>query len=97
MFHSKALLSFILISLAVVDASPLRHGTGKATLSFATTINQSGTLNIADKDRARAQALKNAGHLGKRDKSISVTNAAVTYTAQVGVGSPATDCMWIGY
>ncbi|KAF8448674.1 family A1 protease [Boletus edulis BED1] len=91
MFHSKALLSLILISSAVVDASPLSRSTGKATLSFATRINESGTLNIVDKDRARAQAFKNADHLGKRDGSISVTNSAVTYTAQVGVGNPATE------
>ena len=95
MFHSKALLSLILISLAAVNASPLSRRSGKAALSFATRINESGTGNIAEKDRARAQALKSASHLGKRTASIGVTNTAVTYTAQVGVGSPATDCMWI--
>ena len=94
MFPSKALLSLILISLAAVDASPLSRSTGKATLSFATRINENGVTNIAEKDRARAQALKDAAHLGKRaaPESVSVTNAVVTYTAQVGVGSPAKDC-----
>ncbi|KAF8551965.1 acid protease [Imleria badia] len=91
MFPSKALLSLVLISLSVVDANPLSRRTGKTTLNFATRINESGTLNVVEKDRARAQALKNAGHLGKRAESISITNAQVTYTAQVGVGSPATD------
>ena len=95
MFPSKALLSLVLISLSVADASPLSRRTGKTTLSFATRINESGTLNIVEKDRARAQAFKNAGHLDKRAESISVTNAQITYTAQVGVGSPATDCLWI--
>ena len=97
MFYSKALLSFILFSLAAVDASPLRRGSGKANFSSSTRINQIGTLNLADKDRARAQALKNVGQLGKPDESISVTNAATLYTTQVGVGSPPTDCMCIGY
>ena len=94
MFPSKALLSLILISLAAVDASPLSRSTGKATLSFATRINENGVTNIAEKDRARAQALKDAAHLGKRaaPESISVTNTGVTYTAQVGVGSPAKNC-----
>ena len=95
MFPSKALLSLIIVSLTAVDASPLSRSTGKATLGFATRINESGTLNVIEKDRARAQAFKNAGHLGKRSTSFGVTNAAVTYTAKVGVGSPATDCMWI--
>ncbi|KAF8547619.1 hypothetical protein OG21DRAFT_1527030 [Imleria badia] len=94
-FPSKALLSLILIrvTLSVVDASPLSRRTGKTTLSFATRINESGTLNVVEKHRARAQALKNAGHLGKRAESISVTpaNAQVIHTAQVGVGGPATD------
>ena len=93
MFPSKV-LSLILICLAAVDASPLSRRTGKATLSFTTRINENGVANIAEKDRARAQALKNAAHLGKRtaSESISVTNAVVTYTAQVGVGSPTTNC-----
>ena len=97
MSPSKALLSLVLMSLAAVDASPLSRSTGKATLSLATRINESGTLNIIEKDRARAQALKNAGDLGKRAASISVTNSMIIYTAQVGVGSPATDCRWISY
>ncbi|KAG8221343.1 acid protease [Butyriboletus roseoflavus] len=88
---SKALLLFILISLTVVDASPLGRGTGKATLNFATRINGNSTLNIAEQDRARAQTFKNAGHRSKRSTSVNVTNAVVTCTTQVGVGSPATD------
>ncbi|KAG9312014.1 acid protease [Chiua virens] len=76
MLASKALLSLIFLVLSVADATP---------------INGTGTLNIVEKDRARAQAFRQAAHPGKRSTSFSVTNAAVTYTAQVGVGSPATD------
>ena len=98
MFPSKALLSLILITLTAVDASPLSRRTGKATLSFATKINKRGTLNIAEQDRARAQAMKQAtatGQLRKRSASFSITDAGVFYTAEVGVGNPPTSCMWI--
>ena len=94
MFPSKVLLLHVLISLASVDASPLNRSTGKGTLSFATRTNKSGALNIAEKDRARAQALKDTAHLSKRAvvSSINATNAGVLYTAQVGFGSPPTYC-----
>ena len=94
MFPSRVLLLLTLISLAAVDASPLSRSSGKGTLSFATRINKSGELNIAEKDRARAQALKDTAHLSKRAvvSSINVTNEAVSYTAQVGIGSPPTYC-----
>ena len=95
MFLSKGLLSLLLITLSVVDASPLSRRTGKTTLSFATRINESGTLNIVDKGRARVQAFKNTDHLSKRAKFINATNVQLLYTAQVGVGSPATECKWI--
>ncbi|KAG8221352.1 acid protease [Butyriboletus roseoflavus] len=88
MFPSKTLLPLILIALSAVDASPLSRGSGKTTLSFATEINGRGTLNIVEKDRARAQAMKQAAHLGKRSPSLPITNSGVTYTAEVGVGNP---------
>ena len=93
----NALLSLALIALTVVDANPVGRRTGKATLSFATKINGHGTLNIVEKDRARAQAVKRAGELGKRTSSASfdVTNAMVYYAANVGIGSPPSNCMWI--
>lgn len=62
----------------------------------ATKINATGHVNLPQADRARAKALKQAAAAraaGKRNgESFWVTNAAVTYTASVGVGSPATDC-----
>lgn len=92
MFPSKAFLSLIFIALSAVDASPLSRRSGKATLSFATKISERGTLSVVEKDRTRAQAMKQTGQLGKRSTSFSVTNTAVTYTAEVGVGNPATTC-----
>ena len=96
MVPSKAPLSLILITLTAVDASPAGRRTGKATLSFATKINKRGTLNIVEQDRARAQAMKQAGQLGKRTNSasFSVTNTVVSYSADVGIGNPPTSCMW---
>lgn len=97
MFRSNVLLSLILVTLTVtaVDAVSINRRTGKATLSFSTKINGLGDLNIAQKDLARAQALKQGRRLAKRSGSnVDITNAATNYVAQVGVGSPPTDCMW---
>ncbi|KAG1901049.1 acid protease [Suillus fuscotomentosus] len=93
MFPSKAFLSIFFVVLSSADASPLRPDAGKATLSFATRVNVRGAVNIAAADRARVQAMKQAGSMGKRagKSSFSIANAIVTYTAQVGVGSPATE------
>lgn len=93
MFPSKAFLSILFVVWSSADASPLRPDAGKATLSFAARLNARGAINVAAVDRARAQAMKQAGSMGKRSgkSSFSITNAVVTYTAQVGVGSPATE------
>ncbi|KAG1817946.1 aspartic peptidase domain-containing protein [Suillus subaureus] len=92
-FPSKIFLSIFFVVLSSADASPLRPVAGKATLSFTARVNARGAVNIAAADRARAQAMKQAGSMGKRAgrSSFSITNAVVTYTAQVGVGSPATE------
>ncbi|KAG0699371.1 acid protease [Suillus ampliporus] len=93
MFTSKALLSILLVALSSVDASPLHRDAGKATLSFAARVNARGAVNVAAADRARAQAMRQAVSKDKRAgrSSFSITNAVVTYTAQVGIGSPATE------
>ncbi|KIJ65854.1 hypothetical protein HYDPIDRAFT_87296 [Hydnomerulius pinastri MD-312] len=91
MFPSKALLSFLLVALSAVDATPLRRDTGKATLSFAAKVNAAGVANVAAADKARAAAMRQASHHGKRSESFDITNAAVSYTAQVGVGNPPTE------
>ncbi|KAG2153326.1 acid protease [Suillus clintonianus] len=92
-FPFKAFLSILFVVLPSADASPLRRDTGKATLSFAARVNARGAVNVADADRARAQAMKQAGSMGKRAgrSSFTIANGVVTYTAQVGIGSPATE------
>ncbi|KAG2369286.1 aspartic peptidase domain-containing protein [Suillus spraguei] len=93
MFPFTALLSILFVVLSSVDASPLRPDAARATLSFAARVNARGAVNVAAADRARAQAMKQAGSMGKRAgvSSFGITNAVVTYTANVGVGSPATE------
>ncbi|KAG1884799.1 acid protease [Suillus subluteus] len=91
MFPSKALLSIVLIALSAVDASPLRREAAP-TLAFNARMNaRASDANIADADRARAQAMINAS-FSKRagSSSFSIASAVTAYTAQVGVGSPAT-------
>jgi pepsin A len=56
-------------------------------------MNAKRATNITTADKARAQAMKQADHKGKRDgSSFSITNAVVDYTTQVGVSNPATEC-----
>ncbi|KAJ8585656.1 acid protease [Rhizopogon salebrosus TDB-379] len=87
-----AFLSLLLVVLSTVGASPLSHDTPNRTLRISAKMNSTGAANIAAADKARAQAIKQAGQKGKRDGTSSfITNTFVSYTAQVGVGSPATE------
>ena len=97
MLSPSALLSLLLLAFTVVSANPIERDAKKFSLAFAATVNGAGRANIAEADRARAAALrKNAlsKRNGKRDGVVSVDNAVVTYTASVGVGSPATQCQF---
>ncbi|KAG2142982.1 acid protease [Suillus clintonianus] len=94
MLNSNALLSIVLIAISAVDATPLRREPA-STLGFTHRVNaRVANANIASVDRARAQAMQHTGSesMSKRagSSSVSITNAATVYTAQVGVGSPAT-------
>lgn len=95
MFRSFALLSFVYSALLLGSAaSPIiTRDAPKLNLAFATRFNTTGVANIVAADQARAQALKSkaSSGLSRREFSFSIDNAAVTYTASVGVGSPATD------
>lgn len=99
MILSNTPLSFILLTLAAVDASPLiSHRSSKPTLRFSTRFNPNGQpSNLAEMDRARAQSMKQpGGHLSKRlGDSVSITNSFVQYNAQVKIGEPAEECKWI--
>ncbi|KAI0311766.1 acid protease [Amylostereum chailletii] len=76
-------------------------------LRFTASVAQTGAREILKRDRARAQKLiagiqphgplasqtapAPGGGSDAEGETIDVTDAAVTYTAQVGVGSPATE------
>jgi saccharopepsin len=92
MFPSNTLLSIVIIALSVVDASPLRREAA-STLGFTARVNaRASNLNIADADRARAQAMLFSSFSKRASGSFSIASAVTAYTAQVGVGSPATQC-----
>ncbi|OCH85902.1 aspartic peptidase A1 [Obba rivulosa] len=91
-------VSLLLLCTLAVTAKPVVVRDSPLTLPIVRNLNLTGGATIADIDRARVQ--------GFRDRSIApttgasaaaavfnipVTNAAVSYTATVGVGSPATD------
>ncbi|KAG1884795.1 acid protease [Suillus subluteus] len=91
MFPSKALLSILLIALSTVGASPLRREAAP-TLAFTARMNaRANNANIVEADRARAQAMQRPT-ISKRasSSSFSIASSGTVYTAQVGVGSPAT-------
>ncbi|KII85185.1 hypothetical protein PLICRDRAFT_334879 [Plicaturopsis crispa FD-325 SS-3] len=94
MFPSKALLSLLIlaVSYSSVEAKPvIARDASKISLPFAAKINATGAGTIAAADRARAKVLKEKALArqgsSKRAASFDVDNA----TANVGVGSPATD------
>lgn len=96
----KNLLSCLFFFFSGVRASAVNRDTGKATLKFSTGISTAAFSNLAEKDRARAKALTQLPHLSKRSarsRSVSGTNAAVFYTAEVGVGTPPTYRMSVIY
>jgi len=76
--------------LATVAAAAPAQRDAKPTLEFTRRFKNLATgQKLPDIDRARAAALKHSSK-AKRDGTVSVTNAQDTYTASVGVGSPAT-------
>jgi hypothetical protein len=92
MFPFASLLTTILLALSIA-ASPVEVRNSPVTLPIARKLNlQGGTVNLLQHDQARAAALKDTSSLGRRAGSIPVINTAVSYVAQVGVGSPATTC-----
>ncbi|KII86951.1 hypothetical protein PLICRDRAFT_113595 [Plicaturopsis crispa FD-325 SS-3] len=89
-------ISFILLATSV-SASPLLAPTSPLApvLSVRSRINatDAGHINLVVADQARASALMGRdAALGKRSlmHPASASNAAVTYTTSVGIGSPAT-------
>lgn len=87
----RAVLSLLLVSGSPVFSIPLN--THKITLSLAAKFKAAGVTNIAAADRVRAQALRQATVIGKRDADAYITNVpAIGYTIQVGIGNPVKHC-----
>ena len=106
MYSRVQLLSTAFLTVAVSASPLVVRDDSTVSLPFAMSLNLSGiTLLERDQERAahliergeQMQAYENNGTLSelplqfsKRASSFSVTNTAVTYTANVGVGSPPT-------
>ncbi|KAG1882659.1 aspartic proteinase [Suillus subluteus] len=86
MFPAPSLLIIILLALSIT-VSPFKIRDSLITLPIARRLNVSdGPISLLQHDKVRVAALKDGRHLG----SPPVTNVAVNYIAEVGVGSPAT-------
>jgi cathepsin E len=92
---SSSLLPVLLLALGVV-ASPVKIiGNNPVTLPIARRFNFTGTATILQRDQARAAALRasaeSSASASKRAViNQAVNNVAVTYTATIGIGNPAT-------
>lgn len=84
-----SLLSFLLLSLGAVHASPLSRDTGKANLAISTKINTAGVTNFVYQDRARIESFRQSSYPSRRSgDSGNITNNILFYTVEVGVGTP---------
>ncbi|KAI0031775.1 aspartic peptidase domain-containing protein [Vararia minispora EC-137] len=78
---------------AVAAATPVVVRDNLVSLKFAKHINITGPQHIVLADQARARALRERAQAKLEGRAIvntPATNAAVSYLANVGVGSPAT-------
>ncbi|KZP14852.1 acid protease [Athelia psychrophila] len=92
MFPAKSLLALLTLAVSFtgVIAGPVPISS-LATLPFKRSLQLSSFLDIVKADQARVKALKStSGGASKRDASILATNTAVSYTTEVGVGTPPT-------
>lgn len=99
MFRSATLLSTILLALSVSALPPVQieDASQRISLAFAVNLNISNST-LPEIDRARARHLFSHGQqragnhtsFDRRALSFSVTNTAVGYTTNVGIGNPAT-------
>ena len=102
MFSSSTFLSFLVLALsaATTNATPIQQrGQGPTVLGITAKINASGFKNLADIDRARLAAMMaqvqdgNSGtHTKRKDGTVVATDNGVSYTANVGIGTPPTYC-----
>ena len=86
----STLLATVLLALAVSPTPVTQIREPNLSLPFTLRLNVSGST-LPELDRARAANLKSkAGKLDRRQSSFDVTNVAVVYSADVGVGTPPT-------
>ena len=98
----SALLAVVVAAVAA-SAKPVAVRDSPLTLSIARRFNSTGAANILKADRARAKVLKTRSQATKAAAvgtavgkifpvtNVPITNQAVTYTANVGVGTPPTN------
>lgn len=92
MFSSSALLSLLLVAVSVANASPIQRDLGTSILKVASQISLgSKTLVELDLERCLARHHKTKPN-EKRTASEVVADNGVAFTAQVGFGSPPTQC-----
>ncbi|GBE81416.1 Polyporopepsin [Sparassis crispa] len=87
-----SLLSTLVLALAVAASPVAIPPNSFVSLPLARRFNATGTVNLLQRDQARAAALKANGRARLQDRSGSVaaTNDAITYTVQVDIGTPGT-------
>ncbi|KAF7964462.1 hypothetical protein HWV62_7411 [Athelia sp. TMB] len=91
MFSSSTLLSLLLITASVTNASPIQRDLGSSILKVASQLNLGKkTLVDLDRERCLARHHKTKPH-DKRTASEALADNGVAFTAKVGFGSPATE------
>ncbi|GBE77560.1 Polyporopepsin [Sparassis crispa] len=88
----SSLLSTLVLALAVAASPVAIPRNNFVSLPIARRFNATGTVNLLERDQARAAALKSnaQARLQGRAASVAATNAADTYTVQVDIGSAGT-------
>ncbi|KAI0695636.1 acid protease [Cytidiella melzeri] len=91
--HASALLSFL--SLALISfAEPLKIRDSTITLPIARRVNATGLAGFVQRDKLRAQFLKQGKSGSLRQASvvgsIPATDEAVDYTVKIQIGTPPT-------
>ncbi|KAJ3477060.1 hypothetical protein NLI96_g10724 [Meripilus lineatus] len=96
MTYSSALLLTLAFTLAV-SANPVVIRDSPITLPITKRLNANGTFNLLERDQARVKGLKQFARqkisgtlVDAVVASVPVTNQAVDYVANVGVGTPPT-------
>jgi hypothetical protein len=84
--HAAALFSFLSLAL-IAFAEPITIRDSTITFPIAKRVNATGIAGLAQRDKLRAQFLKNKSQMGLKQASsvgsIPATNQAVDYVAMV--------------